>query len=65
MTIHDDPWRDARFRKSTRSQGANNCVEVARPKALFGVRDSKHSDGPVLSFTESQGLAFLGLVKQD
>jgi hypothetical protein len=35
----------ARWKKSSRSQGANNCVELANGGL---VRDSKNPDGPVL-----------------
>ncbi|MEW2357263.1 DUF397 domain-containing protein [Spirillospora sp. NPDC029432] len=36
------------FRKSSHSEGANGCVEVARVGAANGVRDSKHPEGGVL-----------------
>lgn len=29
------------WRKSSRSQGANNCVEVGRSGSVVGVRDTK------------------------
>ncbi|WP_405434610.1 DUF397 domain-containing protein [Micromonospora sp. NBC_00617] len=41
------------WRKSTRSGGEGNCVEVAVFAAAVGVRDSKDQQGPVLTFTES------------
>jgi Domain of unknown function (DUF397) len=58
-------WRDAEFRKSSFS-GANddNCVEVARGEALFGIRDSKNVAGPVLMLAEARGRAFLAAVKR-
>jgi hypothetical protein len=45
----------ARWRRSTRSTGANNCVETARPTAVpvagrLAVRDSKDPAGPALLF---------------
>ncbi|HET9137986.1 DUF397 domain-containing protein [Actinophytocola sp.] len=36
---------EARWKKSSRTQGANNCVEVSSAGA---VRDSKNPAGPVL-----------------
>lgn len=52
-------WRKASF------SGANggDCVEIARAEALFGIRDSKSADGPVLMMGETQGRAFLAAVK--
>jgi Domain of unknown function (DUF397) len=39
------------WRKSTRSGGNDNCVEVAiASDASVGVRDSKDRTGPVLEF---------------
>ncbi len=35
-----------RFRKSSRSGGQSNCVEIAQ--TLRHVRDSKNPDGPLL-----------------
>lgn len=36
-------------RKSSRSQGANNCVEVAHAPGLAGVWDTKHREqGPIV-----------------
>lgn len=65
--IHDASalWRDAEFRKSSFS-GANGgeCVEVARTETLFGIRDSKCADGPVLMMSETQGRSFLAAVKR-
>jgi hypothetical protein len=38
------------WRKSTRSNGSGDCVEVADLGGVVGVRDSKDHDGPVLVF---------------
>ena len=38
------------FRKSSRSAGNGNCVEVALGEDVL-VRDSKDPDGPVLAFS--------------
>ena len=42
-----------RWRKSSYSSDAANCVEVAFDGPAVGVRDSKNADGPVLVFPES------------
>jgi hypothetical protein len=49
------PWR-----KSTRSGGADNCVEVATATDHHvGVRDSKNPDGGILVFNPSAWSDFL------
>lgn len=47
------------WRKSTRSNGSGDCVEVAELSDSIGVRDSKDPDGPVLRFTRSAWDAFI------
>jgi hypothetical protein len=51
--------------KSTYSGGSgDNCVEVATlPEGGFGVRDSKDTHGPVLSFTADEWRTFVCGVK--
>lgn len=52
------------WRKSRHSGGQNGgCVEIARTDMLFGVRDSKQADSPVLAVTAEHGRAFLAAVK--
>lgn len=52
------------WRKSTRSSGDGNCVEVASSRRVVGVRDSKqHGHGPVLRFGAGQWDAFLAEAK--
>jgi uncharacterized protein DUF397 len=44
--------RRARWRTSSYSQGANNCVEITAVLGWVGIRDSALGDrGPVLAFT--------------
>ena len=53
-----------RWRKSSFSEGVNNCVELAHAEAVFCIRDSKNATGPILTLTTGQGLAFLTAIKQ-
>ena len=47
--------------KSSLSFSNGNCVEVAElPGGSVGVRNSRHPDGPVLTFTQGEWDAFLG-----
>lgn len=49
------------WRKSRRSGGGDNCVEVAfAADGAVGVRHSKDPDGPVLVFTPGEWDAFTG-----
>jgi len=55
---------DSRWIKSSLSFSNGNCVEVSSlPGGHVGVRDSKDSHGPVLSFTPGEWDAFLGGVR--
>jgi Domain of unknown function (DUF397) len=51
------------WRKSTRSGGAGDCVEVARLPTAVAVRDSKDPDGPVLEFATHAWRDFLGCIR--
>ncbi|GGK64374.1 hypothetical protein Sme01_25660 [Sphaerisporangium melleum] len=65
------------WRKSSFSEGANGCVELAIAEAVEGtplwhreedgklclVRDSKNPQGPVLAFRPSAWGAFIGGIK--
>lgn len=47
------------WRKSSRSGGGDNCVEVAFAEGhTVGVRDSKNPTGPILTFTAARWHAF-------
>ena len=55
-----------RWRKSTWSAGAGECVEVAcLDGGGVGVRDSKDPEGPTLAFTRAEWAAFLRGVHGD
>ncbi|MBL1076161.1 DUF397 domain-containing protein [Nocardia sp. 2] len=45
--------------KSSRSEGAKQCVEVYHGNDSTGIRDSKHPGGPELYFTPAQWGSFL------
>ena len=59
---HDDTMLQATWRRSTYC-GESSCVEVAVAGGSIGVRDSKTSDSPVLSFTREEWTAFVLGVK--
>lgn len=49
--------------KSSYSEPQENCVDVDRTPGSVNVRDSKHPDGPVLTFTPDEWAAFVLGVK--
>ena len=55
----------AHWRKSSRTEGANNCVELARVPGAAAVRDSKNRTGPLLTFTVAELDRFLATVKDN
>jgi hypothetical protein len=50
---------------STRSQGNNNCVEVAKKSGWVAVRDSKDRDGGLLIVAGDAWTSFLSALKHD
>jgi hypothetical protein len=54
-----------RWRKSSRSGGGQNCVEVARSRTWAAVRDTKNRTAGTLSFDGPAFSGFLAAVKAD
>jgi hypothetical protein len=57
-------WVNTRWFKSSRSEGSNECVEVAIFEGGVAVRDSKNPGGPVLPLT-GNWQAFINAIKTD
>ncbi|GIG58442.1 DUF397 domain-containing protein [Longispora fulva] len=55
---------DAAWRKSSRSNAAGSCVEVAQVSGVTGVRDSKDVAGPVLAFAPADWRAFTSALRR-
>ncbi|MFE0027191.1 DUF397 domain-containing protein [Amycolatopsis sp. NPDC059021] len=55
---------EAKWQKPTRSEGANNCVEVAVVPEAVGVRDTKDRASGQLAVPPSAWAAFLGHLAQ-
>lgn len=53
---------NAKWRKSTRSDQGENCVELWLATRLAAVRDSKNPAGPVLTVTSSAMNSFINAV---
>ncbi|MBB5807498.1 hypothetical protein F4560_007266 [Saccharothrix ecbatanensis] len=58
-----DTWA---WRKSSRSAGSGECVEIARPGApIVGLRDSKNPQAGHLRVSGPAFAAFLNVIKAD
>ncbi|MFC8583167.1 DUF397 domain-containing protein [Streptomyces sp. NPDC057217] len=65
MTLSTTSVRALTWTKSSYSEGATNCVEVARDQlpGVMPVRDSKNPAGPALIVPADAWSAFVGGVK--
>ena len=63
MTTTPDTTLTRPWRKSSRSTGGNDCVEVAQAEASCLVRDSKNRDGAPLAVGPQAWAAFLRDIK--
>lgn len=62
--VTDGPARRG-WRKSSRSAGQGECVEVNLDAPTVSVRDSHDRFGPVLTFTRASWIAFVEGIKHD
>ena len=63
MTTAQDPTLIRPWRKSSRSTGGNDCVEVAQTRTRYLIRDSKNPDGARLAVRPRVWAAFIGGIK--
>ena len=63
MTTAQNPILTRQWRKSSRSTGGNDCVEVAQAGTNCLVRDSKNPDGAHLAVRPQAWAAFIGDIK--
>lgn len=52
------------WRKSTKSSGGGNCIEIAHDEATVGVRDTKDRTGGTLVFSTEGWQTFLDAIHQ-
>lgn len=60
--MNQNAWR---WRKSSKSAANGDCVEVAQPGDVVGVRDSKNPVGGYLTVSPAEFGAFLASVRMD
>lgn len=53
------------WRRSSRTQGQGQCVEVSFAESAVGVRDSKNRPAGQLTVGRTQWLAFLKRIKEE
>jgi Domain of unknown function (DUF397) len=63
MTTAQDPILTRSWRKSSRSTGGNDCVEVAQTRTRYLIRDSKNPDGARLAVRLRAWAAFIHDIK--
>lgn len=63
-SAHTALARATNWRKPTRSQGENNCVEIASVPGMIGVRDTKlGAASPILAFSDTAFAALIDAAK--
>jgi hypothetical protein len=64
MSLSGDDLQVAAWRKTRRSIGNGECVEVAPLVGIVVVRDSVDPDGPVLQYSAGSWRSFLAAAKK-
>jgi hypothetical protein len=59
MSLSGDGLQESNWRKSRRSIGNGECVEVASASGKVAVRDSKDSSGPVVRYPAGAWRTFI------
>jgi hypothetical protein len=55
---------DTEWRKATDSDAQTQCTQVRRRNGMIEIGDDKDPDGPVLTFTPGEWLAFKSGIKK-